>query len=145
MQLAEPLWTECGLKSGISVHELMSTSKKAQKKAQTRNEWLNILLKSSKARKKPPSIGNMTQLSFQETEQIFCKKISQARTLRQRYPATKSSSLTQHPCWLADPAESWQSSDGRSTWRGTALSSHSGRLPLALLLSVNSRLHSHRS
>ena len=32
-QLTEPLWTDPGIKSGISVHELTSTSKKKKKKA----------------------------------------------------------------------------------------------------------------
>ena len=49
-QLAEPLWTDPGLKSGISVHELIFTSK--SKKAQAGNEWSNIPPKSPKARKK---------------------------------------------------------------------------------------------
>ena len=31
-QIAEPLWTDPGLKSGISVHELISTSKKKKKR-----------------------------------------------------------------------------------------------------------------
>ena len=35
-QLAEPLWTDPGLKSGISVHELISTSKKKKKKKKHR-------------------------------------------------------------------------------------------------------------
>ena len=52
-QLAEPLWTDPGVKGGISMHELISTSKK-KKKAQAGNEWSNILPKSSQARKKPP-------------------------------------------------------------------------------------------
>ena len=42
-QLTEPLWTGPGIKSGISVHELISTSKKKEKKVQAWNEWLNIL------------------------------------------------------------------------------------------------------
>ena len=50
-QLAEPLWTDPGLASGISVRELISTIKK---KAQAENELSNILPKSSHARKKPP-------------------------------------------------------------------------------------------
>ena len=50
-QLAEPLWTDPGGKIGINVHELISTLKK--KKAQSGNEWSNILPKSSQARKKP--------------------------------------------------------------------------------------------
>ena len=51
-QLSEPLWTDFGLKSGISVLELISTLKK--KKAQARNELSYILPKSSHARKQPP-------------------------------------------------------------------------------------------
>ena len=51
-QLAEPLWTDPGIKSGISVHDLISTLKK--KKAQAGNELSNILPKSSHAGKKPP-------------------------------------------------------------------------------------------
>ena len=43
-QLAKPLWTDPGLKSGISVHELISTLKK-KKKAQIGNELFNILPK----------------------------------------------------------------------------------------------------
>ena len=50
-QLAEPLWTDPGLKSGIRVRKRIST----QKKAQAGNEWSNILPKSLQARKKPPS------------------------------------------------------------------------------------------
>ena len=51
-QLAEPLWTDPGLKSDISFHELISTFKK--KKMQAGNKMSNILPKSSHARKKPP-------------------------------------------------------------------------------------------
>ena len=36
-QLAEPLWTDPGVKSGNSVRELISTSKKKKKKAQAGN------------------------------------------------------------------------------------------------------------
>ena len=50
-QLAEPLWTDPGLKSGISVRELISTFKK---KAQAGNKLSNSLPKSSHARRKPP-------------------------------------------------------------------------------------------
>ena len=52
-QLAEPLWTDPGLKSGISLHELISTLKKKKKKASAGNELSNMLPKSSHARKKP--------------------------------------------------------------------------------------------
>ena len=51
LRLAEPLWTEPGLKSGISIRELISTLKK---KTQARNELSNILPKISHVRKKPP-------------------------------------------------------------------------------------------
>ena len=45
-QLAEPLWTDPGLKNGISVSDLIFKKKKKKKiKAQTGNELLNILLK----------------------------------------------------------------------------------------------------
>ena len=53
-QLAEPLWTDRGLKSGLSVRELNFTFKKKKKKAKAGNELSNILPKSSYARKKPP-------------------------------------------------------------------------------------------
>ena len=56
-QLAEPLWTDPGLESGVSVHKLISTLKKKEKKqkeVQVGNELLNILPKSSHTRKKPP-------------------------------------------------------------------------------------------
>ena len=46
-QLAEPLWTDPGIKSGNSVCELISTSKK-KKKAHAANQWLNILQKFCK-------------------------------------------------------------------------------------------------
>ena len=51
-QLAEPLWTDPDIKSGISVCELILTKKK--KKTQAGNKWSNILPKSSQTRKKPP-------------------------------------------------------------------------------------------
>ena len=53
--LAEPLWTDPGLKSGISLWKLFFTSKKKnKKKEQAGNEWSNIFPKSLQARKKPP-------------------------------------------------------------------------------------------
>ena len=42
-QLTEPQWTDPGLKGGISVRKLISTSKKQKQKAQTGNEWSHIL------------------------------------------------------------------------------------------------------
>ena len=50
-QLTEPLWTEPGLKSGISERDLISTLKK---KAQAGDELSNSLPKSSHARENPP-------------------------------------------------------------------------------------------
>ena len=52
-QLAEPLWTDPGVNSGISLCELISTKKK---KVQAGNEWSNIVPKDSQAKKKPPII-----------------------------------------------------------------------------------------
>ena len=52
-QLAEPLWTDPGLKSGISARANLHTHTHTQKKAQAGNEWLNIPPKSSQVRKKP--------------------------------------------------------------------------------------------
>ena len=55
-QLAEPLWTDPGIKNGISVREQISTSKKKKKKkAQARNDWSNSLPTSSQARKESPA------------------------------------------------------------------------------------------
>ena len=48
-QLAEPLWTDSGRESGISVSKLISNLKK---KSQEGIEWLNVLPKSSQMRKK---------------------------------------------------------------------------------------------
>ena len=53
-QLAEPLLTDPGI-SGISVHKLVSTEEKKEKKAQAGNELLNTFPKSLQARKKSPS------------------------------------------------------------------------------------------
>ena len=54
-QLADPLWTDPGLKSVINVRDLMSTyKKKKKKKTQEGNEWSNILPKLSLRGKKTP-------------------------------------------------------------------------------------------
>ena len=60
-QLAEPLWTDPGLKSRISLRELIPTIKK---KAQVGNGLSNILPKSLHTRKKPPPPPSLTK-SFQ--------------------------------------------------------------------------------
>ena len=55
-QLAEPLWTDPGLKSGPGVPELISTHTHTHThtQAQAGSERANILPKSSQVRKKPP-------------------------------------------------------------------------------------------
>ena len=53
---AEPLWTDPGIKSGISVHELLATQKKKKKNARAGNEWSNILPKSSQATRKASTL-----------------------------------------------------------------------------------------
>ena len=68
-QSAEPLWTDPGLKSGISVRELISTSNLRQKEERKKerkgkialswNEWSNVLPKSSRTKKKPPYNDHM--------------------------------------------------------------------------------------
>ena len=73
-QLAEPLWTDPGIKSGISVRELIFTSKKKKRRRRGINgrtfsqnphkrvpprlvpRGSNILPKSSQARKSPPGL-----------------------------------------------------------------------------------------
>ena len=49
--LAKPLWTDSGIKSGISVQELIALQTNQHRWG---NEWSNILSKTSQARKKPP-------------------------------------------------------------------------------------------
>ena len=48
-QLAEPLWTDPGLKTGISVCELISTLKKAQTRNKLSNNLKKILKREEKA------------------------------------------------------------------------------------------------
>ena len=52
-QFAELPWIDLGIKSGVSVPELISTSKKKRKKAQAGNILSNIRQKNLQARKKP--------------------------------------------------------------------------------------------
>ena len=54
-QPAEPLWTVPVIKSGISMRNLIATSKKeVKKRGGGGSEWWNILQKSSHARIMPP-------------------------------------------------------------------------------------------
>ena len=98
-QLAEPLWTGPGLKSGISVHELISISPSPPpstpppthppthpQKAHAGNERSNILPKSSQARKKPPpppsvslSLFLLQQCSFYQPVNKQTTQLSNAR------------------------------------------------------------------
>ena len=72
--VVEPLWTDSGLKSGISVCELISIKKKKRRKAQAGNKLLNILPKLSHVRKKPPPIEHLPFFFFfnQQKEIIIC-------------------------------------------------------------------------
>ena len=72
-QAVEPLWTDPGIKRGISVHKLISTAKIQNPKAQVENEWSNILPKSSQARKKPPLVdqGGEVVLIFRINKKKF--------------------------------------------------------------------------
>ena len=55
-QLTEPLWTDPGLESGISVRNLI-------RKAQAGNELSNILSKSLHLRKKPPLANDTARIT----------------------------------------------------------------------------------
>ena len=59
-------YTRADIRSGISVHELISTLKKG--KAYEENEWSNILPKSPQASKKPPQPPFFQQGSRQFTD-----------------------------------------------------------------------------
>ena len=63
-QLAEPLWTDPAVKSGIHVRQLTSTKKKKETKAQAGNELSNIYIlpKSSLVREKRPPLFIMPLL-----------------------------------------------------------------------------------
>ena len=56
-----PQWTDPGLKSAISVRELISTLKQNKtKKALAENEWSNIPPEYLQARKKPSSVHKLS-------------------------------------------------------------------------------------
>ena len=79
-QLAESLWTDPGLKSGIIVRELISTFKKKKKKALAGNELSNILPKSSYSRKKPRPLMRtfimlLSLLVLQAQQNLFLRGI----------------------------------------------------------------------
>ena len=60
-QLAEPLWTDPGIMSGISVSELVSTSKKKKKKTQAGKEWSIIVPKIFASEEKVTQIPSLNQ------------------------------------------------------------------------------------
>ena len=64
--LSSPLWIDPGLKSGISVHELISTSKKEKKRRQGREQMVehSHLPKSLQARKKPPPPSSWAKFTY---------------------------------------------------------------------------------
>ena len=55
-QLAEPLWTDFGIKSAITWGQANVHFKKKKKKHRRGNEWSNILPKSSQVMKKLPPL-----------------------------------------------------------------------------------------
>ena len=66
-QLAEPLWTDPGIKSGLSVREQNIHFQKEKK--QEGNEWSSILPKSLQVRKKPPpEDGSDFDIDFAESD-----------------------------------------------------------------------------
>ena len=79
-QSAEPLWTDRGIKSEISVCELNSTLNKAQ----AGNERSNILPKSLQARKKPPFTESAQIEGFMETKKIsmWTERVFKRKTKR---------------------------------------------------------------
>ena len=83
-QLAEPLWTDPGIKSGISVRKLISTLKK---KVQAGNELLNIPPKFLHTRKKPPQLNNLNDdcgYAQRKKNLQYVFKASQHATFRQQ-------------------------------------------------------------
>ena len=81
-KLGESLWTDAGIKSGISVRELISTLKKSR----------NILLKSSQARKEVTK-------SFQST---WCFPVYTGKSI-----ATTSPVLSSPPMHMTFLSPSW--------------------------------------
>ena len=55
-QLAEPLWTNPGVKRGISMRKLISNKKKKEKKRRRGMNCRTVSQGSSHARKKPPRV-----------------------------------------------------------------------------------------
>ena len=152
-QLAVPLWTDPGSKSGISVRKLISTSKK--KKAQPGNEWLNtlpkILTSKEKATTTTPSSTLILHggvyarhkfLAFNTGQFVspflnrraprgppFCQKSTPADVravigCSRAARRTKIGPVLSFP--YASPAAVPQPSN--ALWRG-ALSSHTGKIP----------------
>ena len=63
-QLAEQLWTDPGIKSEISVRELIFSYKKKKKKTEAGNEWSKILPKSSQEEKSHHQRSVMLKLAW---------------------------------------------------------------------------------
>ena len=68
-QLAEPLWTDPGLKSGSGVREPTSTSNNNNKKAQAGNEFSNLSVRSSRAREEKKTKKKKLIITLSTTEQ----------------------------------------------------------------------------
>ena len=88
-QSAEPLWTDPGPKSGISLRELISTLKK-KKKAQAGNDLSYILPKSLHAKKKPP---HHTSARCQTRPLRYTSPRCQTRPLRYTSPRCQTRPL----------------------------------------------------
>ena len=82
-QLAEPLWTDLGLRSGISVHNL-SPLKRKKKKAQAGNELSIILLKSSHPKKSHLHHSFLSKTNNAVSQRVGDKNLYQPRSQRLR-------------------------------------------------------------
>ena len=84
-QPAEPLWTDPGLKSGISVNELISTKNKQTNKTWAGIECSNLLQKSSQALKElpPPPPNKRRRISRDGSDIGSCGNIGDKSKTRQ--------------------------------------------------------------
>ena len=105
-QLAEPLRTGPGVKSGNSVRELISTLKKKKKKiksnnAQAGNEWWNILLPKSSQASKQTNKQNATTAIV-----VYHINVKAWRTVRTPCvdPSIESPHRKEYIHWSATPA-----------------------------------------
>ena len=123
-QLAEPLWTDPGLKSGFSVCKLISTLRKektVKKKVQAGNGLFNILPKFSHTKKKPLPL---LRSSHHGLRMCVCVTLQAARFLRTilqnrggmpaEYEMINSCTETH---WLGDDSGSYRNTCKTLFWR----------------------------